>query len=77
AQLGRESPAAFTQRFTTDFAFIKEALTRISTVLLRDVAMLVALVIALIWMDPLLTLAAAVTAPLVAGPVNRIGRRLR
>ncbi|MBL7590193.1 ABC transporter permease, partial [Escherichia coli] len=35
AQLGRESPAALTQRFTTDFAFIKEALTRISTVLLR------------------------------------------
>ncbi|KQQ31754.1 ABC transporter permease [Methylobacterium sp. Leaf123] len=77
AQLGRESPAAFTQRFTTDFAFIKEALTRISTVLLRDVAMLAALVIALLWMDPLLTLAAAVTAPLVAGPVNRIGKRLR
>ncbi|GEL43847.1 ABC transporter permease [Methylorubrum extorquens] len=77
AQLGRESPAAFTQRFTTDFAFIKEALTRISTVLLRDVAMLAALVIALVWMDPLLTLAAAATAPLVAGPVNRIGKRLR
>ena len=77
AQLGRESTAAFTQRFTTDFAFIKEALTRISTVLLRDVAMLAALVIALVWMDPLLTLAAAVTAPLVAGPVNRIGKRLR
>ena len=32
AQLGRESPAAFTQRFTTDFAFIKEALTRLFTV---------------------------------------------
>src|SRR3982750_2504767 len=31
AQLGRESPAALTQRFTTDFAFIKEALTRLST----------------------------------------------
>ena len=42
AQLGRESPAAFTQRFTTDFLFIKEALTRLSTVLLRDVAMLIA-----------------------------------
>lgn len=77
AQLGRESPAAFTQRFTTDFAFIKEALTRISTVLLRDVAMLVALVIALVWMDPLLTLAAAVAVPLVAGPINRIGKKLR
>ncbi|GAB6845784.1 subfamily B ATP-binding cassette protein MsbA [Methylorubrum rhodinum] len=77
AQLGRESPAAFTQRFTTDFAFIKEALTRISTVLLRDLAMLIALVIALIWMDPLLTLAAAVTVPFVAGPIGRIGKKLR
>ncbi|WP_232628430.1 ABC transporter ATP-binding protein [Methylobacterium sp. Leaf118] len=76
-QLGRESPAAFTQRFTTDFAFIKEALTRISTVLLRDLAMLIALVAALLWMDPLLTLAAAVTVPFVAGPIARIGKKLR
>ncbi|SFL66828.1 ABC transporter ATP-binding protein [Methylorubrum salsuginis] len=77
AQLGRESPAAFTQRFTTDFAFIKEALTRISTVLLRDLAMLIALVIALVWMDPLLTLAAAVTVPFVVGPIGKIGKKLR
>ncbi|MGU3541122.1 ABC transporter ATP-binding protein [Methylobacterium sp. A54F] len=77
AQLGRESPAAFTQRFTTDFAFIKEALTRISTVLLRDVAMLAGLVVALVWMDPVLTLVAAVTVPFVAGPIGRIGKKLR
>ncbi|GJE25864.1 ABC transporter ATP-binding protein [Methylobacterium organophilum] len=77
AQLGRESPAAFTQRFTTDFAFIKEALTRISTVLLRDVAMLIGLVAALIWMDPVLTLVAGVTVPFVAGPIGRIGKKLR
>lgn len=77
AQLGRESPAAFTQRFTTDFAFIREALTRISTVLLRDVAMLVGLVAALVWMDPVLTLVAAVAVPFVAGPIGRIGRKLR
>ena len=77
AQLGRESPAAFTQRFTTDFAFIKEALTRISTVLLRDVAMLVALVCAMVWMDPWLTLVAGVTVPFVAGPITRIGKKLR
>ncbi len=38
AQLGRETPAALTQRFTTDFAFIREALTRLSTVFLRDIA---------------------------------------
>ena len=77
AQLGRESPAALTQRFTTDFAFIKEALTRISTVLLRDVAMLIGLVAALLWMDPVLTLVAAVTVPFVAGPIGKIGKKLR
>ncbi|GJD75852.1 ABC transporter ATP-binding protein [Methylobacterium goesingense] len=77
AQLGRESPAAFTQRFTTDFAFIKEALTRISTVLLRDIAMLIALVAALLWMDPVLTLVAGVVVPFVAGPIGRVGKKLR
>ncbi|NGM34308.1 ABC transporter ATP-binding protein [Methylobacterium sp. DB0501] len=77
AQLGRESPASLTQRFTTDFAFIKEALTRISTVLLRDVAMLAALVCAMVWMDPWLTLVAGVTVPFVAGPIARIGKKLR
>ncbi|MBE7248484.1 MAG: ABC transporter ATP-binding protein, partial [Actinomycetospora chiangmaiensis] len=77
AQLCRESPAALTQRFTTDFAFIKEALTRISTVLLRDIAMLIGLVAALIWMDPVLTLVAGVTVPFVAGPIGRIGKKLR
>ncbi|RVU20567.1 ABC transporter ATP-binding protein [Methylobacterium oryzihabitans] len=77
AQLDRESPASLTQRFTTDFAYVKEALTRISTVLLRDVAMLVALFCAMLWMDPVLTLVAAVTVPFVAGPIARIGRKLR
>ncbi len=77
AQLGRESPASLTQRFTTDFAFIKEALTRISTVLLRDVAMLIALVCAMVWMDPWLTIVAGITVPFVAGPIARIGKKLR
>ncbi|MEH3146000.1 MAG: ABC transporter transmembrane domain-containing protein [Methylobacterium frigidaeris] len=77
AQLDRESPASLTQRFTTDFAYVKEALTRISTVLLRDIAMLLALFCAMLWMDPVLTLVAAVTVPFVAGPIARIGRKLR
>ena len=77
AQLARESPAALTQRFTTDFAFIREALTRISTVLARDVAMIAALVAAMLWIDPVLTLVAAVALPFVAVPIERIGRKLR
>jgi subfamily B ATP-binding cassette protein MsbA len=77
AQLGRESPASLTQRFTTDFTFVKELLTRLSTVLLREVATVVALVAAMLWIDPVLTLAAAVVAPLVVVPIGRLGRRLR
>lgn len=77
AQLGEESPAALTQRFTTDFAFIKEALTRISTVFLRDVAQIIALVCAMLWIDPVLTIAAALVVPFAAIPIGRIGKKLR
>lgn len=77
AQLGRESPATLTQRFTTDFAYIKEALTRLFTVLLRDGATVVALVCAMLWIDPTLTLVAALVAPFVAQPVARLGKKLR
>lgn len=77
AQLAHESPAALTQRFTTDFAFIKEALTRLSTVFLRDVATIIALVTAMLWIDPVLTLAAAVVVPFAAVPITRIGKKLR
>ncbi|MDJ1158695.1 ABC transporter ATP-binding protein [Chelatococcus sp. SYSU_G07232] len=77
AQLGRESPAALTQRFTTDFAFIKEALTRIFTVFLRDVASIAALIAAMLWMDPFLTLVAALVAPFVSLPITRLGKKLR
>ena len=58
AQIGRESPAALTQRFTTDFLFIKEALTRLSTVFLREVTTIIALIAAMLWIDPVLTLVA-------------------
>ncbi|MFC0284378.1 ABC transporter ATP-binding protein [Camelimonas abortus] len=77
AQLDEESPAALTQRFTTDFAFIKEALTRISTVFLRDLAQIIALVVAMLWIDPVLTIVAGVVAPFAAIPIGRIGKKLR
>ncbi|HEY8383892.1 MAG TPA: ABC transporter ATP-binding protein [Microvirga sp.] len=77
AQVGRESPAALTQRFTTDFLFIKEALTRLSTVFLREVATIVALIAAMLWIDPVLTLVAAVTVPFIAHPIGKIGKKLR
>jgi subfamily B ATP-binding cassette protein MsbA len=77
AQIGRESPAALTQRFTTDFAYIKEALTRLATVFLREVATILALVGAMLWIDPWMTLAVAIVAPFVAVPIGRIGKKLR
>src|ERR687893_987187 len=77
AQLGKESPAALTQRFTTDFAFIKEALTRLSTVFLREVTTILALIGAMIWIDPVLTLVAGLTVPFIAHPIGRIGQKLR
>lgn len=77
AQVGRESPAALTQRFTTDFTYIKEALTRLSTVFLREIATIIALVGAMLWIDPVMTLVAAIIAPFAARPVARIGQKLR
>ena len=77
AQLGRESPAALTQRFTTDFAFIKEALTRLSTVFLREVATILALIAAMLWIDPVLTLVAALVGPFIAHPIARLGQKLK
>ena len=77
ARLARESPASLTQRFTTDFAFIKEALTRLFTVFFRDVAMLIALVAVLLWIDWRSTLIAGLVAPFVVPPIARIGKKLR
>jgi ATP-binding cassette, subfamily B, bacterial MsbA len=77
ARLSRESPATLTQRFTTDFAFIKEALTRLFTVLFRDIAMLIGLVAVLLYIDWKSTLVAGIIAPFVAPPIARIGKKLR
>jgi subfamily B ATP-binding cassette protein MsbA len=77
AQLARESPATLTQRFTTDFTYIKEAMTRVFTVLLRDGATVIALVLAMLWIDPVLTLIAGVVAPFASRPIADLGRRLR
>ncbi len=77
ARIARESPASLTQRFTTDFAFIKEALTRLFTVFFRDVAMLIALIAVLLWIDWKSTLIAGLVAPFVVPPIARIGKKLR
>ena len=77
AQLQRENPASLTQRFTTDFTFVKEALTRIINIAIRDVLTAVALVGAMLWIDWKMTLIVLLVAPVVASPIGRIGKKLR
>src|SRR5690606_11898871 len=54
-----------------------EALTRVFTVFLSDLGMVIALVVSMLWIDPWLTLVAAVVAPFASLPISRIGRKLR
>ncbi len=77
AQLQKDSPAALTQRFTTDFTFIKDALTRIVTVLLREAVTIFALVCAMLYIDWMMTIVAAIIAPFVVPPIAKIGKKLR
>lgn len=77
AQLQSENPASLTQRFTTDFTFVKEALTRIVNIAIRDVVTAVALIGALFWIDWQMTLIVLLIAPVIAHPIGRIGKKLR
>ncbi len=77
AQLQRENPASLTQRFTTDFTFVKEALTRLVNIAVRDVMTAIALVGAMLWIDWKMTAVVLLIAPVVARPIGRIGKKLR
>ena len=76
-QLQRENAASLTQRFTTDFTYVKEALTRIVNIAIRDVVTAIALIGALFWIDWKMTLVVLLIAPVIALPIGRIGRKLR
>jgi subfamily B ATP-binding cassette protein MsbA len=77
AQTQAESPAALTQRFTTDFLFVREALTRVVNTALRDGLTAIGLFGAMLWIDWQLTLIALVVAPVAAIPIVAIGKKLR
>jgi subfamily B ATP-binding cassette protein MsbA len=77
AQLQADNAASLTQRFTTDFAYVREALTRMVNIAVRDGVTAIGLFSAMLWIDWQLTLIAAVIVPLVAGPIIRIGKKLR
>ncbi|MEM6761777.1 MAG: ABC transporter ATP-binding protein [Pseudomonadota bacterium] len=77
AQLSRESPASWTQRFTTDLMYVRLAVTRVIGVLLRDGLTMVALFGIMIYLDWVLSLIAFVILPIALIPITRIGQRLR
>ncbi len=77
AQLQADNAASLTQRFTTDFTYVREALTRLVNIAVRDGVTAIGLFGAMLWIDWQLTLIAAVIVPLVAGPIIRIGKKLR
>jgi subfamily B ATP-binding cassette protein MsbA len=77
AQAQAASAAALTQRFTTDFLYVREALTRFVNVAVRDGVTAIGLFGAMLWIDWRLTLVALVVVPLVAIPIIQIGKRLR
>ena len=77
AQLARDTSAALTQRFTTDFAYIREALTRLSAVFLRDFGTAVAVIGAMFWIDWQMTLVALVAIPIILPPMQGIAKKLR
>jgi ATP-binding cassette, subfamily B, bacterial MsbA len=77
AQTQADSPAAMTQRFTTDFLYVREALTRIVNVAVRDGITAIGLLGAMLWIDWQLTLIAMIVVPFVAGPIIAIGKKLR
>lgn len=77
AQLARDTSAALTQRFTTDFAYIREALTRLSAVFLRDAGTALAVIAAMFWIDWQMTLVALIAIPIILPPLQGIAQKLR
>lgn len=77
AQLARQSSAALTQRFTTDFGYIRDALTRLSAVFLRDIGTALAMIAAMLWIDWAMTLVAFAAVPLILPPMQSIAKKLR
>jgi subfamily B ATP-binding cassette protein MsbA len=76
-QLGRETPAALSQRFATEFHYVDAAVKRAITSLIRDVLMIVVLVATMVWIDWRLSLVGALIAPIAILPVAWIGQKLR
>jgi subfamily B ATP-binding cassette protein MsbA len=64
-------------RVTSDVLTIQEALTRVFVDLLRETLTLVALLVLMFQQDWVLALVVLCAAPLLAGVIDRLGKRLR
>ena len=76
ARLQAEPPARLASRFTNDMAVVRESLGR-AVLGVVDALTVIALVAAMLWLDWVMTLAAALAVPLAIIPIERLGRRMR
>jgi subfamily B ATP-binding cassette protein MsbA len=77
ARLARDTTGSLISRFVTDMAYIREALSRTLTNLVRDVLTVGALAAAMFYLDWVLSLVVLLAYPLAAIPIVKIGQRLR
>lgn len=77
ARLSRETPGRLMSRLTNDIGFIQTALTAALNSIFRDTFSVIALVIAMLYLDWAMTLVVLGVYPLAAIPVASISQRLR
>lgn len=64
-------------RFTSDVLLVRDLLTNSVASIIRDTIRIIALIIAAVYLDPLLALLACTVFPLGLWPIYRFGRRMR
>ncbi|MFT3732035.1 MAG: ABC transporter transmembrane domain-containing protein [Hyphomicrobium sp.] len=77
ARLSRETPGRLMSRLTNDIGFIQNAMTAALNSIFRDTFSVIALVIAMLYLDWQMTLIVLGVYPLAAIPVASISQRLR
>lgn len=77
ARISRDSPGRLVSKLTNDIGFIQTALTSGLNSALRDSLSVIALVIAMLYLDWMMTLIVLGVYPLAAVPVAMISERLR
>ncbi len=77
ARLSRETPGRLMSRLTNDIGFVQAAMTATLNSIFRDTFSVIALLIAMLWLDWAMTLIVLGVYPLAAIPVASISQRLR